>query len=337
MMLTSLCREYYQFLLCQGIFSGICSGMVFNSAMTVAGQYFFKKRAMAMAFASTGSPIGGTIYPIIMTNMLHASRIGFPWGQRVCGFLSLFLLAVAAITIRPTALRRSGKFMLLGAFKKPEYSLQLAGLFLVILGLWTPYFYLATYGLTHGMSPALASYLFALINGGSFVGRVLSGSVARFVGQFNLVTLGCYCSAILLFCWLAIESTAGLLVFSVLYGGSSGMVIALMPSTLAHTADHPSNVCKLDSRSADRAHPPDRETLIKRADRHVHRASGLRCWRCCSRRYANYGHSHSQQQRLYPRHYFQRNYYHGRGDCHYACESSVRQETACCLADQALG
>ena len=197
---------------------------------------------MAMSFASTGSPIGGIIYPVIMTNLLPKSNIGFAWGQRICGFLSLFLLGIAAVTIRPTAMKRKGKFLLLEAFKKPVYSLEVAALFMVIVGLWTPYFYIASYGLEHGMDAGLASYLFALLNAGSFVGRVLAGTFAQHLGQFNVMTLACYFSAILLFCWVKITSSAGLIVFSLLYGGASGIVIAMMMSTIAHTADHPSKV-----------------------------------------------------------------------------------------------
>ncbi|PVH80562.1 MFS general substrate transporter [Cadophora sp. DSE1049] len=242
MMLTSLCKEYYQFILCQGILVGMSAGLIFAPALSVVGHYFFKKRAMAMSFASTGSPIGGIIYPVIMTNLLPKSNIGFAWGQRICGFLSLFLLGIAAVTIRPTPMTRKGKFLLLEAFKKPVYSLEVAALFMVILGLWTPYFYIASYGLEHDMDAGLASYLFALLNAGSFVGRVLAGTFAQHLGQFNVMTLACYGSAILLFCWLKITSSAGLVIFSLLYGGTSGVVIALMMSTIAHTADHPSKI-----------------------------------------------------------------------------------------------
>lgn len=98
-----------------------------------------------MAFASTGSPIGGIIFPVIMTNLLQNPSVGFPWGQRVCGFLSLFLLGIAAVTIRPTPTRRKGNLILFEAFLRPAYSLQVAALFMVVLGLWTPYFYLAEY------------------------------------------------------------------------------------------------------------------------------------------------------------------------------------------------
>ena len=197
-----------------------------------------------MALASTGSPLGGIIYPVILNNLIPS--IGFGWAQRVCGFSSLFLLAIAAVSLRPSGMRRKGNFILLDAFRNPTYSLQVAAMFMVILGLWTPYFYLANYGLAHGMSTNLAGYLFALINAGSFFGRILGGLLANHVGQFNVVNVACYLSSVLLFCWLAISSSAGLVVFAVLFGAVSGAIIALMMPLFAHTADHPSKVSLLE-------------------------------------------------------------------------------------------
>jgi MFS family permease len=242
MMLTSLCTQYYQFILCQGVLLGLSCGMIFAPALSVIGHYFFKKRAMAMAYASTGSPIGGTIFPVILTRLIQNPKVGFPWAQRVCGFISLFLLLIAAVTIRPTPMRRKGNPIILAAFKKPAYSLQVAGLFMVVLGFWTPYFYIAAYGQEHGMTPVLASYLFAVLNAGSFAGRMLGGTFAQRLGQFNVVAFSCYASAILLFCWLKITTAAGLIVFSVLFGATSGIIIALMMSTMAHCAPHPSQI-----------------------------------------------------------------------------------------------
>ena len=154
-----------------------------SPAMTVIGHYFHKKRPMASAFAQTGSPVGGVIFPVIMTKVLQSSDVGFAWGQRICAFLALFLLSIAAVAIRPTRLRRSSGFFLPEAFRNRAYSLQVAGIFFIILGLWTPYLYLANYGLSHGMSPALASYLFAMINGGSLIGRVTGGIAAQYLGK----------------------------------------------------------------------------------------------------------------------------------------------------------
>ncbi|ORY57892.1 major facilitator superfamily domain-containing protein [Pseudomassariella vexata] len=134
---------------------------------------------------------------------------------------------------------RRGNLVVLEAFKNPAYSLQVVGLFLVILGFWTPYFYLAAYGQAHGMSANLAAYLFAIINAGPFVGRILGDTFAQHAGQFNVVAFSCYSSGLLLFCWLVITSSAGLIVLSVFFGATSG-IIALMMSTVAHCAPHPS-------------------------------------------------------------------------------------------------
>ncbi|KAI5201510.1 hypothetical protein AUEXF2481DRAFT_33753 [Aureobasidium subglaciale EXF-2481] len=106
--------------------------------------------------------------------------------------------------------------------------------------MWTPYFYLADYSLANGMSSKLAGYLFVFLNTGSLVGRIAGGFLADHLGQFNVITTACYCSAILLFSWLAITSTGGLIVLALLFGASSGIIIALMMSTIAHMADHPS-------------------------------------------------------------------------------------------------
>ncbi|KAL4779447.1 major facilitator superfamily domain-containing protein [Aspergillus varians] len=177
MMLTSLYTEFYQFLLCQGILLGACCGLIFAPALSIVAHNFMKKRAMAMSFASTGPPIGGIICPIVLNRLIE---------------------------------NPNGAFLLFEAFKNPAYYFQVAGLFFVILGFWTPYFYLAKYGLAHGMSTNLSSYLFALINTAP-----PSCSTAGFL-------------------------SAGLVVLSLLFGAMSGIIIAM--STVAHRAPHPSKV-----------------------------------------------------------------------------------------------
>ncbi|KAH0282529.1 MFS general substrate transporter [Aureobasidium namibiae CBS 147.97] len=240
MMLTSLCTKFYQFFLCQGVLLGVSSGLIYAPALSVVGHFFFEKRAMAMSIASSGSPLGGIIYPIILNNLIP--KIGFGWAQRVCGFLSLFLLCIAALTLRPLDIKRKGSFILLEAFKKPAYSLQTVALFLVLLGFFSPYFYLADYGLAHGVSPHLTNYLFAFLNAGSLVGRVGGGFVALNLGMFNATVFACFAAALLMFCWLAITSTGGLIVFALLFGATSGMIIALIFPVIAHMADHPSQM-----------------------------------------------------------------------------------------------
>ena len=63
------------------------------------------------------------VFPVMLNNLI--SSVGFGWGQRVCGFLSLALLLLAAVLIRPTGMRRTNSLFLLDAFAKPAYSLQI--------------------------------------------------------------------------------------------------------------------------------------------------------------------------------------------------------------------
>jgi MFS family permease len=243
-MLTSVCNKYYQFLLNQGLLGGISNGLAYTPAVAMVGQYFHARRPLAMGIASSGSAIGGVLFPIILNRLLNHTTLGFGWTLRVVGFLVLALCIVACLTVVPRANvpRRKGKYLLWKAWKKPSYVLQAAGLFLVYWGLFTPFFYLPAYGSAHGLDPDMAIYTISILNTGSFFGRLLSGYLAPLVGKFNLLALSSLVSSLLIFCWLRITSTASIIVFAVLYGFSSGFIIALTPTTLAALAEHPNEI-----------------------------------------------------------------------------------------------
>lgn len=65
---------------------GISCGLIVAPALSVVGHYFFQKRPMTVSSASTGSPVGGIIYSVILNKLLPS--ISFGWAQRVCGLLS---------------------------------------------------------------------------------------------------------------------------------------------------------------------------------------------------------------------------------------------------------
>ena len=56
--MTSLCTEYWQFVLAQGLFMGIGLGCFFTPAVGVVALHFSKSRGLAMGIASSGSTIG---------------------------------------------------------------------------------------------------------------------------------------------------------------------------------------------------------------------------------------------------------------------------------------
>lgn len=61
MMMTSLCHEYWQFVLAQGIMVGIGNGLLFLPSIAIVSQYFSKKKALASGVVAAGSSIGTSL------------------------------------------------------------------------------------------------------------------------------------------------------------------------------------------------------------------------------------------------------------------------------------
>lgn len=74
LMMTSLCRTYWQLMLAQGICIGIGAGQLFIVAVAVLPGWFAKRRAIATGLAATGSSLGGVVYPIVFHEL--EPRIG---------------------------------------------------------------------------------------------------------------------------------------------------------------------------------------------------------------------------------------------------------------------
>ncbi|THC92561.1 hypothetical protein EYZ11_007949 [Aspergillus tanneri] len=86
-MLTSLCKEYYQFILAHGVLGGLTNGLTYTPTLTAVNQYFFRRRPLAMGIASSGSSLAGVIFPVALNRMLNRSSLGFGWS-----IIGLFLV-----------------------------------------------------------------------------------------------------------------------------------------------------------------------------------------------------------------------------------------------------
>ncbi|PQE29566.1 major facilitator superfamily transporter protein [Rutstroemia sp. NJR-2017a BBW] len=93
-MMASLGTEYYQILLAQGVCSPIGVASIFQPAVTCVVGWFNEKRGAALGILFTGSSIGGVIFPILVSHLI--TEVGFGWAMRICAFLMLFLLIIAA-------------------------------------------------------------------------------------------------------------------------------------------------------------------------------------------------------------------------------------------------
>ncbi|XDG08221.1 hypothetical protein ABKA04_007836 [Annulohypoxylon sp. FPYF3050] len=231
--MTSLCMTYWQVLLAQGICVGIGCGLLFLPSAAILSQYFARRRALALGLQSTGSPIGGIVFPIIFSRL--QPQIGFPWATRVIGFILLGLSVVPLIFLRPRVAPSRVKRAFIDREALGEatfwgFAVSGVGAF---LGLYVPFFYLQLYSLRFGFVPQdLSAYLVTLLNAGSVFGRILPNFVADYAGSMNMLAATTLGASIVAFGWFGLKNLGGTVVFALLFGFFNGGVTSLPPSAI---------------------------------------------------------------------------------------------------------
>ncbi|CZT14716.1 related to monocarboxylate transporter [Ramularia collo-cygni] len=234
MMLTSISTKYWHFILTQGVLNGIGLALIFLPTLASLPTWFVKRRALAISLASSGSGIGGILFPIIFNNL--QPRIGFGWTVRTLAFILLALLLLANLfwkqRTKPAGPR---KLFDASAWRDGPYVLVAITSLLGYVGIYIPFFYMqvyATSGAVMDVKASIIPYLLPLINVGYSIGRVVPGVVADRIGAFNTLIPCLLASGILAFCWNAVHSDAGLIVWCILFGFISAPLGSLDPATI---------------------------------------------------------------------------------------------------------
>lgn len=237
-MMLSLCTDYYQLFLAQGVGLGLGFGLVFNLAINCPAHYFNRRRGLALGLVASGSSTGGIIFPIMVRRLVP--HIGYGWTMRVVGFFALFAVTIAWFSLStrlppPIDVRDKSKggwkqvqWIQLSAFRNPAYTCFVIGASLIMFGLYTPFSYMDVWSSTH-MVPANGYYL-PILNAASSFGRILPGLVADKVGHINTVLPHLAISGILIFIFPLCSNLGGLVTFSILYGFTSGCYVSLIPA-----------------------------------------------------------------------------------------------------------
>lgn len=174
------------------------------------------------------SSLGAVIYPIMLQRLMP--RIGFPWTVRIIAFMVLasMVLVGAVMRVRIGKDPPKRKIMDLKHFKDIPYLISCLSFFVNLSGLYVFYYYINLYAIeVVGTSPRLASYLLAILNAGSFFGRLLPNYVAGHLGLLNVQIIFGIISSALAFTLLRIKSTAGVIAFTVVYGFVSAPFVSL--------------------------------------------------------------------------------------------------------------
>jgi MFS family permease len=233
MMMTSLCTEYWQVFLAQGLAIGLGSGCLFIPSVAIVSTYFSTKKSLATGIAASGSSIAGIICPIIFHRL--EPHIGFGWATRVLAFIMLgtlcLPLTVMRVRVQPAAKR---PLIDTSAFKEPTFMIFAVACFLGFMGLYIPFFYLPTFALAKvgGITADFSLYTIAIANAASTFGRILPNYIADKTVPLNIIAPCALISAVLAYAWIPIHTKGALIAFCILYGFFTGSFVSLPPTTV---------------------------------------------------------------------------------------------------------
>ncbi|MCJ1262325.1 hypothetical protein MMC22_002195 [Lobaria immixta] len=235
LMMASISKKYYQFLLSQAICSAIGASMLFYPAFTCVSTWFLAKRGAALGLVAAGSSLGGVILPIMVVRLIP--EVGFGWAMRICAFLILALLVFANLTVRsriaPTK-RPFDPMAFIRPLREPPFVLLTGAVFFFFWGMFIPFTFIVVQARSHGMSEYLADYLVPILNAASILGRTVPNALADKVGRFNMmIIMSTFTTILLLALWLPASGNAPLIVFAALFGVGSGAGIGLTPALCA--------------------------------------------------------------------------------------------------------
>ncbi|GLA29760.1 hypothetical protein AnigIFM63604_011053 [Aspergillus niger] len=233
MISLGFCTEFWQFFLSIGVAGGIGTSLIFTPAIAAIGHFFWEKRGLATGIAAGGGSVGGVIFPLVLESLFD--KTGFAWATRVVALLCLVCLATGCLLITsrlPTKpFSRENIAPDLKILKEPGFLLTTLSVFFIEWGLFVPISYISSYALTDGVNQRLSYQLLAILNAGSFFGRLVPGYMADFIGRFNTLIITVALCLVCNCCfWLPAEGNVPLLItYCCLFGFSSGSNISLTP------------------------------------------------------------------------------------------------------------
>ncbi|KAL9089756.1 MAG: hypothetical protein Q9165_005550 [Trypethelium subeluteriae] len=232
-MMLSICKTYWQVLLAQGFCVGIGAGCLFVPCVSVLPTYFSSRIGLAVGLASSGSSLGGIIYPIVLYQLID--RIGFGWSVRVMGFIALATLLIPVTVMRMRFKSpKPRKLIDLAAFADLPYMLFTVATLIGFIGLNVIIFYISFYPANrHFTDTRLAFYMVPIYNAGSYFGRTIPNALSDKLGPLNIITPCALISGVLMLCMIAVRSSAAMIVLASFAGFFTGVFLAMPPVCFA--------------------------------------------------------------------------------------------------------
>ena len=140
-------RPLVYLFLAQTVF-GLGYAFSFWSCNSLAGEYFERKRGLAVGIVYGGSGLGGAVFSIGLSKLI--SEVGLERGVRIAGCIALATLIPASFTLRRKTATPIARFQL-AYLKQTNFLLMIAATGLMTFSLFVPPFYIPSYAVSAGM------------------------------------------------------------------------------------------------------------------------------------------------------------------------------------------
>lgn len=239
LMVLSLCREYYQFILALSILGGVATSLIFSPSFAIISQWFTTKKPVALSIVAIGSSIIGSFLPVVLNILFN--KLGYGWGIRIVGFMFMGLSLVCCLTVKsrvrsPKKLKWRDVSIDLKSLRASNFRWAVYCLTISEWAYFLPALYIVGYARTVlGFSNQDSNLLLVYQNISSTVGRFGAGMVARYYGSFNTMIAATLLSGLCALClWIPIGTTSGgVTAFTVVFGLFSGAGMSVGPACIA--------------------------------------------------------------------------------------------------------
>jgi MFS family permease len=227
---AGMASSLWQFALAH-VLIGFGASATFGPVMADLSQWFTRRRGIAVAVASTGNYLAGTIWPpviqhFVATDGWRATHLG------IAVFCALSMLPLALAFRRRTPVQHSAEgasaITTQGSLGMSPNALQallcVAGLACCV-AMAMPQVHIVAYCGDLGYGPARGAEMLSLMLGCGIVSRLATGFVADRIGGVATLLMGSVLQGLALLLYLFFDGLASLYVISALFGLFQGGIV----------------------------------------------------------------------------------------------------------------
>jgi MFS family permease len=230
--ISGVAANITQFALAQGLI-GVGTSATFGPLMSDISHWFARRRGIAVALASCGNYLAGTLWPPIVQYLVASE--GWRATQVAIGVLCVVtMLPLVLVMRRPTP--RSSTHAVAAA-AGPDDTLGVSPNTLMVLlciagvgccvAMAMPQVHIVAYCGDLGYGPARGAEMLAAMMGFGIISRIASGFIADRIGSLQTLLIGSVLQGVALFLYLWFDGLISLYVISALFGLFQGGIVPM--------------------------------------------------------------------------------------------------------------